>query len=334
MDSALRVVFAGTPDFAVPHLAACRREGVDVVAVYTQPDRPAGRGRKLAESPVKQAALGFGLAVEQPENFKDAAARERLAAYAPDLVVVVAYGLILSRKVLAIPRLGCWNVHASLLPRWRGAAPIQRAILAGDAATGVCLMQMEAGLDTGPVLLHRDIAIAGDDTGGSLHDRLAALGAGLLGEGLDRVVRGAGMAATPQPAEGVTYAHKLDKAEARLDWSASAVALERKVRAFDPWPVAEAVVEDEVLRVWRAQVGARFIAPAASAIEGAGRNESRPYEEPGSIVAATRNGIDVACGEGVLRLIEVQRAGGRRITAADYLNARPELKRSAPKPAQ
>ena len=321
MNHPLRVVFAGTPDFAVPHLQACRRNGVEIVAVYTQPDRPAGRGRKLTPSPVKQAALDLGVPVEQPENFKDAAARERLAAYAPDLMVVVAYGLILSRKVLAIPRLGCWNVHASLLPRWRGAAPIQRAILAGDAETGVCLMQMEAGLDTGPVLLRRALPIAGDDTGGSLHDKLAALGAELLGEGLDRIVRGETMLAAVQPDDGATYAHKLDKAEARLDWNDSAVALARKVRAFDPWPVAEGVVDGETLRVWRAE--SRDLG-----------FEIRDSVLPGTVIAATRDGIDIACAEGVLRLIEVQRAGGRRITAADYLNARPELKRTTPNSAQ
>ncbi|WP_026293094.1 methionyl-tRNA formyltransferase [Rudaea cellulosilytica] len=309
----MRLVFAGTPDFAVPHLAACRRDGVEIAAVYTQPDRPAGRGRKLTPSPVKQAALDLGLAVEQPENFKDAATRARLAAYAPDLMVVVAYGLILSRKVLAIPPRGCWNVHASLLPRWRGAAPIQRAILAGDTETGVCLMQMEAGLDTGLVLLRRAIPIAPEDTGGSLHDKLAALGAGLLGAGLDRVLRDQAIPVTPQSEDGVTYAHKLDKAEARLDWNEPAAALERKVRAFDPWPVAEAVVASETLRVWRAQTRERGSADAP----------------PGSIVAASRDGIDIACADGVLRLLEVQRAGGRRIAAADYLNARPELRRVA-----
>jgi len=316
MNRSLRVVFAGTPDFAVPHLAACRRDGVEIVAVYTQPDRPAGRGRKLTPSPVKQAAIDLGLAVEQPENFKEAAARDRLAAYAPDLIVVVAYGLILSRKVLAIPRLGCWNVHASLLPRWRGAAPIQRAILAGDAETGVCLMQMEAGLDTGPVLLRQALPIAPDDTGGSLHDKLAALGAALLGDALDRALRGEPMPAAPQPEDGVTYAHKLDKAEARLDWNEAAAALARKVRAFDPWPVAEALVDGETLRVWRVQVRDSGLGTGDSA-------------GPGSIVAATREGIDIGCADGVLRLLEVQRAGGRRISAADYLNARPELKRAA-----
>jgi len=311
--AALRLVFAGTPDFAVPHLAACRRDGVEIAAVYTQPDRPAGRGRKLTPSPVKQAALDLGLAVEQPENFKEPETRARLAAYAPDLMVVVAYGLILSRKVLAIPPRGCWNVHASLLPRWRGAAPIQRAILAGDTETGVCLMQMEAGLDTGPVLLRRAIPIAPDDSGGSLHDKLAALGAGLLGEGLDRILHNEPMPATAQPDHGVTYAHKLDKAEARLDWNEPAAALEHKVRAFDPWPVAEGVVEGETLRVWRAQ----------------SRDSDPKTRAPGNILAATRDGIDIACGAGVLRLLELQRPGGRRIAVADYLNARPELKRAA-----
>src|SRR5215468_686930 len=190
MTQRLRLVFAGTPEFAVPCLEACLAAPADVVAVYTQPDRPAGRGRALAPSPVKQAALAAGLAVEQPETLRDAAALERLREHAPDLVVVVAYGLILPKKVLAIPRLGCWNVHASLLPRWRGAAPIQRALLEGDAETGVCLMQMEAGLDTGPVLIERRTPIASDETGGSLHDRLAALGADALAEGLARVARG------------------------------------------------------------------------------------------------------------------------------------------------
>src|SRR5512143_2824114 len=199
MPDRLRLVFAGTPDFAVPHLAACRRDNVDIVAVYTQPDRPAGRGRALTQSPVKRAALAAHLPVEQPENFRHAAALERLRAYAPDLLVVVAYGLILPKKVLAIPSLGCWNVHASLLPRWRGAAPIQRALLAGDAQTGVCLMQMAAGLDTGPVLLRRALTIAPDDTGGSLHDKLAALGAQVLAEGLQRVLDDDVPPAEPQP---------------------------------------------------------------------------------------------------------------------------------------
>ena len=305
----MRVVFAGTPEFSVPCLEACRASGAEVVAVYTQPDRPAGRGRKLTPSPVKQAALAANLPIEQPETLKTAEARATLEAYRPDLLVVVAYGLILSRKVLAIPRLGCWNVHASLLPRWRGAAPIQRAILAGDSESGVDLMQMEAGLDTGPVLLERRTPITREDTGGSLHDRLSLLGAEVLAEGLRRTLAGETLRATPQSEQGVMYAHKLEKAEARLDFSRPALALERQVRAFDPWPVAEADVAGENLRIW-----------AARAIE-------QPHSAvPGSVIGAQREGIDIACGEGVLRVTALQRAGGKRISAADYLNARPELR--------
>ncbi len=307
----LRLVFAGTPEFSVPCLEACRASGAEVVAVYTQPDRPAGRGRKLTPSPVKQAALAAGIAVEQPESLKPADVQQRLADYRPDLLVVVAYGLILPRKVLAIPRLGCWNVHASLLPRWRGAAPIQRAILAGDRESGVDLMQMEAGLDTGPVLLERRTPISRDDTGGSLHDRLAMLGAQVLAEGLRRTLAGEVLVATPQPEDGVTYAHKLDKAEAKLDFGRPAPELERQVRAFDPWPVAEGEIAGEPLRIW-----------AARAIE------LDHHASPGRVLAAGRDGIDLACGTGILRVTAVQRAGGKRIGAVDYLNARPELRRS------
>ncbi|HJU39784.1 MAG TPA: methionyl-tRNA formyltransferase, partial [Tahibacter sp.] len=249
----MRVVFAGTPQFAVPCLDACRDAGANVVAAYTQPDRPAGRGRKLTPSPVKEAALAAGIAVEQPENFRDPDARARLAAYDADLMVVVAYGLILSSRVLATPRYGCWNVHASLLPRWRGAAPIQRAILAGDTESGVCLMQMEKGLDTGPVIARRATPIGRDDTGGSLHDRLSAIGADLLRETLPLLAAArAPLPAQAQAASGVEYAHKLEKSEALLDWRKPALALERQVRAFDPWPVAEGDVAGERLRVWRA----------------------------------------------------------------------------------
>ncbi|OHC49234.1 MAG: methionyl-tRNA formyltransferase [Rhodanobacter sp. RIFOXYA1_FULL_67_6] len=307
----LRLVFAGTPEFSVPCLEACRASGAEVVAVYTQPDRPAGRGRKLTPSPVKQAALAAGIAVEQPESLKPADVQQRLADYRPDLLVVVAYGLILPRKVLTIPRLGCWNVHASLLPRWRGAAPIQRAILAGDRESGVDLMQMEAGLDTGPVLLERRTPISRDDTGGSLHDRLATLGAQVLAEGLRRTLAGEVLVATPQPEDGVTYAHKLDKAEAKLDFGRPAPELERQVRAFDPWPVAEGEIAGEPLRIW-----------AARAIE------LDHHASPGRVLAAGRDGIDLACGTGILRVTAVQRAGGKRIGAVDYLNARPELRRS------
>ena len=307
MDRPLRLVFAGTPDFAVPHLRACALPGVERLAVYTQPDRPAGRGRKLTPSPVKQAAHADGIRVEQPETLRDPAAQRHLREFAPDLLIVVAYGLILPRKVLAIPRLGCWNVHASLLPRWRGAAPIQRALLAGDTHTGVCLMQMEAGLDTGPVLLQRATPISAHDTGGSLHDRLASLGAEVLREGLQRVLDGFPLHPQAQPESGVTYAHKLEKAEAQLDWNEPAPALERKVRAFNPWPIAEAALAGERLRVWRAVALADN--PAV----------------PGTLLAARREGIDVACGQGTLRILEVQREGGRRMAVGDYLNARPDL---------
>jgi methionyl-tRNA formyltransferase len=307
-----RLVFAGTPDFAVPGLRACIEAG-DVVAVYTQPDRPAGRGRKLTPSPVKQAALAAGIPVEQPESLKSSAARQRLRAHAPDLLVVIAYGLILPRSVLAIPRLGCWNVHASLLPRWRGAAPIQRAILAGDAEPGVCVMQMEAGLYTGPVLLSASTPIGADATGGTLHDRLADLGARVLADGLRRLSAGENLHPIPQSEAGITYAHKLDKAEAKLDFSRPASELERKVRAFDPWPVAEADVAGERVRVWRAE----------SRDSGPGTRDAQP---PGAIVAAGKHGIDIACGEGVLRILKLQRAGGRVIDAADYLNARAGLR--------
>ena len=293
----------------MPCLEACRQSGAEVVAVYTQPDRPAGRGRKLTPSPVKQSALAANIPVEQPESLKSAEARQTVANYAPDLLVVVAYGLILPRKVLALPRLGCWNVHASLLPRWRGAAPIQRAIAAGDAETGVALMQMEAGLDTGPVLLERRTSISPDDTGSSLHDRLSALGADVLAEGLRRVLTSEQLLATAQPEQGVTYAHKLDKAEAELDFSRPAIELERQIRAFNAWPVAQGAIAGEPLRIWAAQ---------ALDIE--------HQAMPGEVIAASRAGIDLACGRGVLRVTSLQRAGGKRIGAVDYLNARPELR--------
>lgn len=303
----MRIVFAGTPDFAVPCLQAAARHN-EVVAVYTQPDRPAGRGRGLTASPVKQAALERGLPVYQPLSLRDPAAQAELAAQQPDLLVVVAYGLILPQTVLDIPTHGCWNVHASLLPRWRGAAPIQRAIQAGDSHSGVCLMQMEAGLDTGPVLLEQSLELAADETGGSLHDKLAALGAQVLADGLGLLRAGLRPVARPQPAEGVEYAHKLDKAEARLQWSEDAQVLERQVRAFNPWPVAEAQLQGERVRIH-----------AAQAIPGV------PGMPVGSVLAATKAGIDIACGKGALRLLVVQREGGKPVAAADYLNARRDL---------
>ena len=303
----MRIVFAGTPAFAVPSLRAAHARN-EVVAVYTQPDRPAGRGRGLTASPVKLEAIQRGIPVLQPLSLKKKASQDALRALAPDLMVVVAYGLILPQAVLDIPTYGCWNVHASLLPRWRGAAPIQRAIEAGDDETGVCLMQMEAGLDTGPVLLSQRTPIGADETGGQLHDRLAELGAQVLRDGLGLLRAGIRPVAQLQPEQGVAYAHKLDKAEARLDWSLSAEALARKVRAFEPWPVAEAVVAGERLRIH----GAVAVAQSHAAT-------------PGQLLAASRQGLDIACGDGVLRLRVVQREGGKAITAADYLNARRDL---------
>ncbi len=301
-----RIVFAGTPHFAVPCLQAALRSGHEVVGVYTQPDRPAGRGRELVPSAVKVLAQQCNVPVFQPGDFKSPEARAQLAALKPDLMIVVAYGMILPRSVLRIPRLGCWNVHASLLPRWRGAAPIQRALLAGDTRTGVCLMKMEAGLDTGPVMISLETPIAPDDTTGTLHNRLATLGAQLVEDALKLLRVGLSPAAQPQAADGVTYARKMEKAEARLDLALPAVELERAVRAFYPWPVAELQLEGERLRVHQAEVVAD--APAAA---------------PGTLLEADRRGILLATGAGGLRLLRVQREGGRPVGAADYLNARP-----------
>ena len=300
----MRLVFAGTPEFAVPCLrATCDK--AEVVAVYTQPDRPAGRGRGLTPSPVKTEALARDIPVLQPENFRSAEAKAQLRALRPELMVVVAYGLILPQSVLDIPEHGCWNVHASLLPRWRGAAPIQRAIEAGDTRSGVCLMQMEKGLDTGPVLLSQTLDIGPDETGGQLHDRLSALGAQVLGDALGLLRATIRLPPRPQPVEGVTYAHKLDKAEAKLDWSQPAALLANKVRAFNPWPVAEALLDGERVRIH-----------AAAALDEA------HDRAPGSLLRASREGIDIACGQGVLRIHTLQRDGGKPVAAQDYCNAR------------
>ena len=304
----MRIVFAGTPDFAVPSLRAAAQRN-EVVAVYTQPDRPAGRGRELTPSPVKREALLRGIEIVQPENFKSVVSKAALRALEPDLMIVVAYGLILPQSVLDIPTYGCWNVHASLLPRWRGAAPIQRAIEAGDTQSGVCLMQMEKGLDTGPVLLSQALDIGANETGGQLHDRLAALGAQVLSDGLGLLRAGIRPVPKSQSDVGVTYAHKLDKAEAKLDWSRPAIVLANKVRAFNPWPMAEAMVAGERLR-----------------LHGALAVDETHNVAPGTLLRAGRDGLDLACGEGLLRIRVLQREGGKAITAADYLNGRPDLR--------
>jgi methionyl-tRNA formyltransferase len=305
----LRIVFAGTPEFAVPCLAKLLQMPHQIVAVYSQPDRPAGRGRKLSPSPVKELAMQHELLVRTPESLRDTSAQAELSALAPDLMIVVAYGLILPKKVLAIPRFGCWNVHASLLPRWRGAAPIQRAVEAGDAQTGVCLMQMEAGLDTGPVYLRIRTDINENDTAAMLTDRLSQLGASMIEQGIELLLSNQLPAPDPQSIDGVEYAHKLDKAEALLRFDLPANVLERRVRAFLPFPVAQAEIAGEFVQIF-----------AANAVA------EQHDQAPGSVVRANKAGIDLACREGLLRVTELRRAGGKTIRAADYLNARPELK--------
>ena len=298
-------MFAGTPAFAVPSLEALVAAGHSVVAVYTQPDRPAGRGRALSASPVKQRALALGLTVEQPVTLASAAARAILTAADADMMVVVAYGLLLGPRVLALPRHGCINLHASLLPRWRGAAPIQRAIEAGDAETGVCVMHMDQALDAGPVYAREVLALHARETAGSLHDRLSIAGAELLARTLPAIAAGA-ITPETQPRAGVTWARKLAKSEARIDWSTSAEALDRKLRAFTPWPIAETAWGDELLRIHSAQ-------PVSVAA---------PDAAPGSVLSAAANGIVVACGQGTLRVTRLQLAGGRVLEAQAFLAAR------------
>ena len=297
---ALRIVFMGTPDFAVPTLAEIVGQGHDVVCVYTRAPAPAGRGMELRPSPVHQAATRFGFPVRTPKNFRDADDREALAALAPDLIVVVAYGVILPQAVLDIPPLGCVNVHASLLPRWRGAAPLQRAIMAGDAETGIAIMKMEAGLDTGPVGMMEKIAITPDMTTGELHDLLSRMGADALGRALAALSRGT-LHFTPQPDEGITYAHKINNEEARIDWTRSAQDIHNHVRGLSPFPGAFCVMEGpkgpERLKVLRT---------AREAGQG----------EPG---LALDDHLLIACGEGAVRLLDVQRAGSKPMKAEDLL---------------
>jgi methionyl-tRNA formyltransferase len=307
----LRVVFAGTPEFARVALERLHAAGFTIPLVLTQPDRPAGRGMKLQASAVKQFALEHGLAVAQPQSLRldgkypeeATAARAALEAARPDVIVVAAYGLILPQWMLDLPRLGCLNIHASLLPRWRGAAPIHRAIEAGDTETGVTLMQMDAGLDTGDMLLVERLRIGVDDTTGSLHDKLAVLGGRLVVEALEIAACG-GLTRTPQPTEGVTYAHKIEKAEAQVDWTQSAESVARRIRAFNPNPGAATLWQGEALKLWQAQ--------ADTAMHGS----SQP---PGTVLVAQADGIRVQCGQGVLSLLVLQRAGGKRLSAADFL---------------
>ena len=303
-DRGLAVAFAGTPEFAVPSLDAIAASRHRVVAAFTQPDRPSGRGRHIAPSPVKERALALGIPVLQPASLKGAEAARAIAALAPDVMVVVAYGLLLPPEVLAVPRLGCLNVHASLLPRWRGAAPVARAILAGDARTGVCIMRMEGGLDTGPVMLAREVAIGPRESAGELEARLAEAGGAAIAEALDALAAGQARF-VPQDAARATYAAKLTKAEARLDWREDAAALARRVRALNPRPVAETTLDGAQLRIHEAE--------AVSVM---------PGPVPGTIVSAGTDGIVVMAGEGALALRRVQLPGRRAVSARELANSR------------
>ncbi len=298
----MKVAFAGTPEFAAAALEAILAAGFEVPLVLTQPDRPAGRGMQLQPSPVKQVALAAGIPVHQPDKLRTPEQQAPLAAAGADVLVVAAYGIILPQAVLDLPRHGCLNIHASLLPRWRGAAPIHRAIQAGDAATGITIMQMDAGLDTGPMLMKRTEPIGPDDTTGSLHDRLAWIGAELIVEALEALPRG--LVATPQPADGVTYAAKIGKAEAGIDWTRPAAEIERAIRAFNPFPGAVATLHDTPIKLWRAR-----------AIDAGG--------SPGEVLLAEGAGVIVACGEGALCVTELQKPGGKRLAAADFLRGMP-----------
>ena len=303
----MRIVFAGTPEFAVPPLAALCASRHEVVGVLTQPDRPAGRGRKLTTSAVKDFALQQGLPIAQPQTLRSTEGRESLVHWQPDVLVVVAYGLILPVEVLSMPRFGCLNIHASLLPRWRGAAPIQRAILAGDEYTGVTLMQMDAGLDTGPMLLQRRVAIGADVDSAALHATLAQVGAEALLETLDGLETGT-LAAQPQPSSGVTYAAKIDKAEARIDWQHDAIDIARRVRAFRPWPIAETSQRGEQVRIHEAVViGDAEAGRAAGTV-------------PGTLLGLRADRLLVACGRDCLGIGVLQRAGRRSVTAREFAN--------------
>ncbi len=298
----MNIVFAGTPEFALPALQALAASEHQLMAIYTQPDRPSGRGRKLSPGPVKAWATTHcpSVDVHQPLSLRGPEAAQTMAQWQPDLMVVAAYGLILPRSILRVPRLGCWNIHASLLPRWRGAAPIARAVLAGDVETGVCIMQMAAGLDTGDVLSRAATPIEANDTAGSVHNRLAEMGAELLMQTLQQRDH---LSPQPQDEALANYAEKLDKAEADLDFRDSAANLCRRIRAFNPWPVTRCRLAGQWLRIWDAQ-----------ALPGGG-------QAPGLVLASGAEGIDVATGDGLLRIVKIQRPGGKPLPAADFLNA-------------
>ena len=315
----MRVAFAGTPEFALPALAALHSHH-ELVGVLTQPDRPSGRGRKLSASAVKTAAMAYQLPVAQPQSLRSEAARTELAAWHPEVLVVVAYGLILPREVLALPRFGCVNIHASLLPRWRGAAPIERALLAGEAETGVSIMQIDAGLDTGPLLLQRRLGISSDHTTGTLREALAALGAAALLEALEGLSRGT-LQPHVQPGEGATYAPKIAKVEARIDWTRDAQQIERQVRAFNPWPIAETRLEGEQLRIFAARAAGSAAGLSVPARDGSDANEESKdlkSADPGSIVAVHDGAMFVQCGGGCLAVTQVQRPGRRAVSVRDF----------------
>ncbi|MDH5436418.1 MAG: methionyl-tRNA formyltransferase [Gammaproteobacteria bacterium] len=302
-NNSLRIIFAGTPDFSVPALNALIDSQHDVVAVYTQPDRPAGRGRKYKASPVKEVALQNNIPVYQPATLKEKPEQEQIAQLKPDVMVVVAYGLLLPEAVLSIPRLGCLNIHASLLPRWRGAAPIQRAILEGDKESGVCIMQMDIGLDTGDVLAVVTCPIDKNETGGSLHDKLATAGTQPLLDVLEQLQNNS---ANPvkQDNDAACYAKKLSKEEALIDWGSSAVEIDKKIRAFNPWPVAFTKLDDKNMRIWSATV-----------------LDGNSDKKAGTVLNSNKDGIDIATGQGILRITQLQMPGGRAMSASEFINA-------------